>query len=251
LYSLFKSLLLPPASLLLPLLLGLIWWRRPRLGRGLVWLGTLSLLVLSLPWVAARLMTPLEPYPALGAVELSQAQAQAILVLAANRAVEAGEYGGDDLGELTLERVRYGAWLQRRTGLPLYLSGSNPQDPPPTLARLMRRVAETEFHVPVAGIEERSSDTWENAHFSAELLAEAGVRRILLVTHAWHLPRAVLAFAGTGLEVIPAPTAFVHKAGAELEMGDFFPSARALQKSYYALHEYLGLVWYRIREYRA
>ncbi len=250
-YALVKSLLLPPASLLLLLLLGLAWWRHPWLGRGLVGLAAGLLLALSLPVLANQLIAPLEAYPALGEDDWAATRAEAILVLSATRAKDAPEYGGDDLGDLTLVRLRYGAWLVRRTGLPLYLAGSNPDDPEPSLARLMAQVAEFEFQVQVAGIEERSRDTWENAHLGSALLAEAGLTRVLLVTHAWHMPRALRAFQATGLEVLPAPTGFAHGGGGVLGLRDFMPSQRALQKSYYSLHEYLGLVWYRIREFMA
>lgn len=246
-YSILKTLLLPPASLLLLLFLGLAWWRRP-LGRALVLVAGLGLWLLSLPIVAALLMGPLEPYPALSAEDLSRPRAQAILVLAANRQTDAQEYGGDDLGDMTLERVRYGAWLHHRTGLPLYVSGTSPADPEPSLARLMAQVLEQEFRAPVAGIEARSADTWENARFTQALLEGSGIRRLYLVSHAWHLPRAARAFEQAGLEVIPAPTGFVHRDGYRLEPGDFLPSARALWRSYFACHEYLGWIWYRIRE---
>ena len=89
----------------------------------------------------------------------------------------------------------------------------------------------------------RSTNTMENAAYSAQVLQEAGIRKIYLVTHAWHMPRAVLAFEKAGLEVIPAPTAFVSRSDGQLQ--DFLPSASALQLTYYAIHEWLGILWYQ------
>lgn len=247
LYSWIKGLALPPVSLFLLILLGLIWWRHPWRGRGLVFLSTAALLILSLPIVAARLMGGLEPYPALSALELDRSEAQAILVLGAGRYTGAPEYGGDDIGPLTLQRLRYAALLQRRTGLPLYVSAGGPQDEQPPLAHLMKRSLERDFRVPVAGIEDRSRSTWENARFSAELLQRAQIRHILLVSHAWHLPRAVEAFERAGFSVTPAPTTFSTRDDDEIASSDYLPVPRALLTSHYAIHEYLGRLWYQIR----
>ena len=77
------------------------------------------------------------------------------------------------------------------------------------------------------------------------MLQAAGIRRVYLVTHAWHMPRSVLVFEKAGLEVIPAPTRFVSRATPE--WSDFLPTARAFSTSYYAIHEGLGLLWTHLR----
>jgi len=41
-------------------------------------------------------------------------------------------------------------------------------------------------------------ETWENAAFTARMLRRENVDKILLVTHAWHMPRAKVAFAAAG-----------------------------------------------------
>lgn len=248
-YSLLKALLLPPAGLFLLILLGIARWRRPLLGRGLVLLSALLLLALALPVVSHGLMGPLEPYPALGARELEHPVARAIVVLAAGRNSGALEYGGDSVGPVTLQRVRYGAWLQRRTGLPLIVSGGAPSDREPSLGRMMADVLEREFGVPVAAVEGQSRDTWENAAFTVPILERMGIGHIFLVSSAWHLPRAVRAFEREGVRVTPAPTAFESRpAGDGLVAEDFFPDTYALLRSYWAVHEYVGRVWYALRE---
>jgi uncharacterized SAM-binding protein YcdF (DUF218 family) len=249
-YSLLKSLALPPVSLFVLIGLGVLWWRRPLLGRGLVVLSTLLLLVLSLPIVSHRLMEPLEPYPALGETDLQRPTAQAIVVLGANRYTDATEYGGDSVGSISLQRVRYAAWLQRRTGLPLIVSGGSPPHEDPPLGRLMARVLEQEFQVPVQAVEDGSQTTWENAALTAPLLRKLGLERIFLVTSAWHLPRAVRAFEQNGLRVTPAPTAFETRTAVDGPVPqDFLPGPDSLHRSYYAIHEYLGRLWYRIKEW--
>jgi uncharacterized SAM-binding protein YcdF (DUF218 family) len=86
-------------------------------------------------------------------------------------------------------------------------------------------------------------DTAGNAALSAAILKAAGIRRIFVVTHAFHMPRARLLFERAGLEVIPAPTAFFSHPNGDWLPGDFLPQPKALQISYYALHEWLGLAW--------
>ena len=99
------------------------------------------------------------------------------------------------------------------------------------------------FGITPRWIETLSDTTMSNAQRSAEILRKEGIHRIYLVTHSWHMPRAVLAFEHTGIEVVPAPTAFVSRSGWLWQ--DFLPSAQAFLLSYYALHEWAGLVWYR------
>jgi uncharacterized SAM-binding protein YcdF (DUF218 family) len=246
LHQILKALILPPAGPALLVLLGVLLWRRP-LGRALALLGALATLVLSLPITAAHLIAGLEPYPALTPDALAHPQAQAILVLGGDRSGDSLEYGRDDLGPLTLQRVRYAAWLQRRTGLPLFVSGGSPPWELPPLGQLMRRVLEQEFQVPVAGVDDRSQTTWENARYSAALLRTRGIARILLVSQAWHLPRAVRAFERQGVEVVPAPTGSLPPLGGPLTPGDLLPSAHALTTSWLGLHEYLGGAWYALR----
>ena len=110
---------------------------------------------------------------------------------------------------------------------------------------LMRATLEQEFGVPVAWVEDRSLNTRENARFSAPLLKAAGVRRIYLVSHAWHLPRAIPEFEREGFAVVPVGTGFQPSGSPELF--DFLPNASALMSSYYACHEWVGVVWYRVR----
>jgi uncharacterized SAM-binding protein YcdF (DUF218 family) len=114
----------------------------------------------------------------------------------------------------------------------------------------MAEVLEDEYGIAVAGVEDQSQNTRENAERSAPMLARDGIQRVLLVTHAWHMPRAVDAFERAGVDVIPAPTAFVHREGGEgkSDYRDWLPSAGAFTVSYFALHEWLGQAWYQLKE---
>jgi uncharacterized SAM-binding protein YcdF (DUF218 family) len=118
-----------------------------------------------------------------------------------------------------------------------------PEAPP--LADLLAGCLRDEFHVDTElWVEAESGTTWENAERSRALLAPRGIERVLLVTHAFHMPRAVLAFEHAGFTVTPAPTGLRPRPRPRLR--DCVPSARALQQSALALHEWLGLAWYRL-----
>ena len=132
------------------------------------------------------------------------------------------------------------ARLQRATGLPVLASGGDGE------AAAIKAQLESEFGVPVRWIEGDSLTTEENALFSAKILAPAHVQKILLVTHALHMPRAQRLFSDTGLEVIPAPTDF--STHAPLKWGDFLPSTQGRKLTKSALHEIFGLAWYRVRQ---
>ena len=93
--------------------------------------------------------------------------------------------------------------------------------------------------------EGRSTNTAENAEFTAAELRSRSIRRIYLVTHGWHLPRAVRSFARTPLEIVPAPATWEGEQG--LEASDLVPTARAFAESAYGIHEWIGLAWYRLR----
>jgi uncharacterized SAM-binding protein YcdF (DUF218 family) len=174
----------------------------------------------------------------------------AIVILAAGRrqgAVEFGsEFGAETIDALSLERVRYGAYVARMTGLPVLVSGGlgSPNDDP--LANLMADTLSTDYGIAATWLETQSRNTAENAIYSAEILKSAGVNRVLLVTHAWHMKRAKAAFAANGIAVTPAATAYyVGRPGGLLF--SITPSITTLHMSAYALHEIGGSAWYRVR----
>jgi uncharacterized SAM-binding protein YcdF (DUF218 family) len=143
-------------------------------------------------------------------------------------------------------RAAYASWLYRNwKPLPIVASGGLANGV--VLGEVMRRVLE-ERGVPASMIwvEGRSRSTYENAVYSAELLRAKSIRRIVLVTEAYHMPRAELAFRRQGLTVVPAPCAFRHKEFTG-ELEQFVPSPQAMQRNELALHEWMGLIWYRLR----
>ncbi len=95
-----------------------------------------------------------------------------------------------------------------------------------------------DFHAKTIWVEDRSSDTAENAAYSAAILKQHGITNIALVSQAWHLPRASKLFEQQGLTVYPAPTGFTREDTEPL--AQWLPKASALDKSSMALKELLG-----------
>lgn len=94
--------------------------------------------------------------------------------------------------------------------------------------------------------ENKSRNTRQNALFSQVMLQERQMKRVLLVTSAYHMQRAQATFRALGVEVIPAPTDH-HLTADEFPSMNWLPKAEALEQSTRALKEYLGWVVYRLR----
>ena len=210
-------------------------WRL-HVGRGIAAAALLALMILSLPPVADALIHSLERQPPISEQEL--ASAQALVILGGGIYSAAPEFGRDTVSRSTLERVRYGVYLQKRSGLPILVTGGAPFGGRPE-GEVMKEVVEQDFHGQVKWVEGASRDTAENAVYSAAILRKAGISRIALISHSWHLERAIELFKRQGLEVLPAPTAFTTSPPSLF--GRALPSADALEKSNLALHEWLGI----------
>lgn len=239
--------LLPPA---LQCWLGLaaLWlgWRGRR------WLATMlaltaivSLYLLSTPMGAAWLSRPLEArvLPLTDLTQLKSAGYQAIVVLGGGRYPHAPEQQGADIpNTMDLMRLRYAARLERLSGLPVLVSGGVALSGQRPEAEFMAESLRDDFGVPVRWLESRSRTTGENARMTEDILAPAGIRNIVLVSHASHLPRAVALFERAGFHVLPAPLGFTTEADACTVVECWTPQSDSLGESRRALHEWLGLV---------
>ncbi|MBG6713876.1 YdcF family protein [Pseudomonas aeruginosa] len=267
----FKQLLLPPGGLLL-LLFFAFWWRgggRPRPGRGgggggvfgggggpppppgrprlCGVCGFFGLWLMSMPLSVEWMGRWLESEPALLVEDLPglAQRADAIVILGAGRQPNDPAWGDDAPSLLAAERLRYAARLAKTSALPVLISGGLHYGRPPSEAALMANALLQDFGVPTRWQEGLSRTTWENATLSAPQLREAGVRRVVLVTQAWHMQRARWSFERQGFEVIPAPVGFLG--GANLRpFGGWLPEAQAFWQSGMLLNEAIGLVGYRL-----
>ena len=232
---------MPPLGPIILVVGGLALARyRRNFGRILAGVSLTALVILSTPRMAGFLISGLQKFPPIDSSQL--AKCQAIVVLGGGVYRDAPEYGGDTIGFVSLERLRYALYLSKLSGLPILATGGAPEGGVAE-AVAMRKSAEDEFGSQIQWTEGQSMDTSSSARLSAFLLKEHGVKRIALVSHAWHLPRAVANFEAVGLEVVPAPMGFSRSSVDALA---FLPSASSLAVSSRALHEWLGILTSRL-----
>lgn len=244
------ALLLPPVPLLVLVLIGarLILPRR-----GLGWF--VVILSVTLLWLGACVGTaqflsdialkPPKPLSLSDIAELKdEARARkpvAIVILGGGAEALAPEYAVANLRAPTLERLRYGVWLNRETGIPMAMSGGVGWGARPDSlaeAQIGARVASQEFGRPLKWIEDTSRDTRENAMRTVAMLRADQINHIVLVTHGVHMPRAVRMFemaAGGTMRIQPAPMGLARS--NRPTWFDWMPSTEGFEKVSRVLHE--------------
>jgi len=237
------GILAPPTVFIVLSLVGALIalvWRRSGIGLALV--SSLGLYVAATPALSSYLLQRVE---AALPQNVDLGAAQAIVVLGGDVRSGNGIDIPDRLGPLSLERVVFGARAYRRQHLPVVVSGGRLEGTHVSVGALMKAALDENFAVPVAWNEDRSRTTWENALYTARLLQPEKLTTIVLVTQAWHLPRALWAFERVGLRALPwqAPRTVLRLD----KIGDFLPNLTALHNTFYALHEMIGGVYYRLR----
>lgn len=247
------ALALPPVPfLLLSLLAAALMRRRPGWGWSLTVLGVAGLWLTSTAgagrWLEHHVLHV--PPPLGGArIEALRAEARAgraaIVVLGGGVEPFAPEYGAATLAPASLERLRYGLWLSRETGLPVAFSGGRGWAQPQqgtSEAEAAARIASQEFDRPLRWLESRSRDTRENAAQTVPLLQRAGVTHLVLVTHGWHMPRALRNFeaaaAAAAVRIEPAAMGLATRDASPAL--DWLPSADGFRRVRNALREALG-----------
>lgn len=244
-----KQWLMPPGLLLLMLLAA--WWLRkswPRTAR-LFFIGGLGgLWLMSLPVAMQHLAGRIETVPPLAMNEWAglAGRADAIVVLGSGRERGDPAWGGQDQPTgVALERMRYAAQLAKASGLPLLTTGGLHYGAPPSEARLMADSLQRDFGVPVRWLEEESRTTWENAELSAAILLPQGVKRVVVVTQAWHMQRSVWSFQRAGFEVVGAPVGFMGIDNGR-PFGGWVPDSKAVWQNGQLFNEVAGLIGYRL-----
>lgn len=243
--TLLAALLLPPTG---PLLLGLLaLWIRAALWRRLALGGSVLLF-----WLCASegVMAPLArawappAEPPLALLNVAEHRARTlVLVLGAGVRAGSGPMGEYEPKLETLERLLRGAWWARQYQLPLAFSGGrspNALPEQPSEAAVARRVLAQQFGLQLDWTEEHSGNTAENARFSAAILQQRGVRRVVLVTHALHMPRALRHFraAAPTIEFLPAPLS--RQPSEPWRLQEFLPSVEGLRLGRYLAYEWLA-----------
>ncbi|AWY41365.1 YdcF family protein [Pseudomonas putida] len=243
-----KHLLMPPGILILLLILA--WWlrrSRPRLAGLCFALGLGGFWLMSLPVVVQWSAALLEREPPLARDEwatLGQ-RAEAIVVLGSGRERGDVAWDTDQPTGVGLERQRYAARLAKASGLPVLTSGGLHYGTPPNEAQIMADSLRDDFGVTVRWQEGRSRTTWENAQMTAQVLQPEGIKRVVVVTSAAHMPRAVWSFSKAGFEVVPAPVGFLGQDNGEA-FGGWMPEFKAIWRSGQLINEAVGQVGYSL-----
>ncbi|MCG8383434.1 MAG: YdcF family protein [Gammaproteobacteria bacterium] len=243
---LIESIISPPAGPLFLIVIGVFLIRKlPRLGYSLSIAGLAVLFFASIPVISYALVDSLESgYPPL---QKAPSTAQAIVVVGGGQNYNRPDFNGDTISGYGLERLRYAAHLHEMTGLPLLISGGTRLHSEVSEAALMKDVLEKEFKVEVKWLEETSNNTYENVQHMATMLERYGISSVVVVTHAWHMPRTMWAFNEVGIQATPAPTAFNEGNPIEMGVNAFLPQANALMVTRVVFHEVMGRLWYQIR----
>ena len=246
------DLALPPVPLILALLAA---WpllvRKPLAGRAVVVMTAVALWLSSClgpAELASQLL--LRQYPHLSPQRMEALRQDAemhhrsgIVALGSGIQQYAPEYGGPKLTGESLERLRYAIWLGRELKLPVGFSGGLgwAAQEGTAEATAAQAVATQEFKAPLRWVEISSRDTRQNASETVALLRAAGVQRIIVVTSAVHMPRAMAAFKeaseGTAMVFEPAPLGV--NSGSRRQIFNWIPSEEGIALMRLVVREWL------------
>jgi uncharacterized SAM-binding protein YcdF (DUF218 family) len=227
--------------------------QKPRLSRVMEIAALLFLMLAGNRWFGMVLAHPLEEH---GLPDAPVPNVQAIVVLSSNAEPPVPPQPTVTLDDATANRLLYGAELYRAGKAPVVIlsGGQMPwtKDRPP-MSQGMAEVIEL-MGVPESAIikETDSANTYENAVDVAKILRVRHIGRILLVTSAMHMPRALALFKHQGVEVIAAPCDFKTLSSSEASDAgswqgrtiNLLPSADSLELTSNAWKEYLGIAIY-------
>ena len=238
--------LMPLPLSVLMLVIGCIcmWVRRERLGRWLITIATALLVLASCTAISDLLLLPLEErYPKLRA---PAANIDFVVVMGA---------GQSDAPRLPLtNRPNAAAVYRLLEGIAIYranpdsklvLSGGGEHE---SSAVLMANVAMA-IGIPTADIvlQTESRDTEQEVRLLAPIVKN---RRFAVVTSAAHMPRTMALFEAAGLHPIPAPTHFLDRNNPHPNWRDFIlPDTESLARAEFAMHEYLGSMWLKLKSW--
>lgn len=244
-YQFFSRFFFPPLLHIFILTIALILIfieSTAKLGKRILVFGIILFYLSSSYWFVNLLSAPLEsPFPQPDFEHVSP-PAGAIVVLT----------GGKFYTRL---RTIWGVELHRRfKALPLIISGG-------PIFRKEDNLAESEIAAEIAKnlgvpaekiiVEKKSKDTYENAYYTSEILKEKNIKNFFLVTSGIHMYRAMAVFKKQGFTPVPVPYENISRSEKKKVsfIDNYIPSSEAFYSLFYVLHEYAGLLWYKINGY--
>lgn len=209
---------------------------------GVIWVTAWSLPATSL-WLGGALEAR---YPHVAAQQLPQADA--IVVLGGNTANGRANWFLPYDKETAIVRVDTARDLYRAGRAPIIVLSGGALEGDVSEARGMAHVLKQQG-VPEEALllENASRTTYENATQTEEELKEHGVNKVLLVTSALHMPRAMAAFSKQGIPAIAASTPPQIVLPPDGSVARWLPHMRTLEASRSIIKEYAGLLLYWLR----
>lgn len=237
--KIITAIVLPPFNVLIlwlfSFLLRYLNWRK--WSYFTAFLGISILYIFSIPYTSQKLQDSLITEDNLNLSDYRSAQA--IVLLGGGLRDSKELFAKLATNSIAIERVRYAAFLQKNTQLPLLITGSSPNGT--SEAGVMAQELQLFFNVPTKWIEEKAKTTKENAQFTQQILAKLGVKKIVLVTNQWHMQRARFLFEQQGFDVLPASVgAGITPETYGLNVMYFIPQSGALHSNMLALKEWIG-----------
>ena len=248
--KLLTALFVPPGLFVVLLLAGAVLNRRRRAQMALLLFMASGNYLASIAPVANFLLSPLENQYMVPAMdELRTSDAYVVLGGGVNNK-SADIFGQGTLSGDSTARLVAAYRLYRMARKPIIISGGPvyPSEVPESEIgkRFLVKLGVRNDHIMT---ESRSRDTQENAIYTKELCVGRGIRKIVLVTSAYHLKRAMLLFTPFFSDVIPCPSG-LRTSRDETRIRDFFPDADSFRGTSIALRERLGILFYKIKFWR-
>lgn len=250
-HSIFKPLIAFPAFLLLLLFIGLLFYHY-LIGKFLAWITLVAFYVLSIPATSQWLAKPLETIPPIKPEQLVGQKVEAILILGGGRSGYSTAFADNPLlGGSSVQRLVYAAHLHRSTGLPLICTGGPVGDDDEQGSAILSAAwLKNNMQIEPVLLETRSKTTWQNAEFSKSLMDEHGIKKVAVVTHAAHMPRAMHAMQIHAIDAVAAPFGYITKVpdpDGGIHWSDWQPKGLAIRHNVALLHEHIGALWYDIK----
>ena len=244
LFKIFQEFLLPSVFVLILILAGMILLPRlqkKKFGKILIILGAIFYYFFSITPIADLILAPLEnQYSQIGINRLDQAD-KIVLLLGGNES--------DILRASEVLRIyhyinfQFPPALLQKGGVQIIISGTDPLNPKSNEAGEVKEyLIERGIPSEIIILEDKSRNTRESAKNLKEMLDN---QPFFLVTSAYHMPRSMESFQKMGMNPIAAPADFKIK--EQYDILDFFPDPQNLKNSNLAVHEYFGILWYRVK----
>ena len=148
----------------------------------------------------------------------------------------------------TMGRIVSAVRLYKRLDVPIIVSGGRTYDDADSAGATIAKRFLMDLGVPdhLITVEDRARDTAQNARLTAAICRQQGFSKPILLTAAYHLKRARMAFDAAGMQVTVFPACFLGSRNIPYTWRHLLPQAGALQTSTHALHEYIGIFYYRM-----